>query len=92
MAINWQVRKDGKLLTLNEFDELMCEVQEIEVNKDKYCALYQIMTTSFIGMAVHNKTLFEVLDEDYGQEQWYIDFKEQLEEFFKDIEITVWRD
>jgi len=91
MAIYYQVYMNEELLTLNQLDELLCEVQEVEVDKKEYCDLYNIITGAFIGMEMSGKNLFDELDESYANREWYRKDRDSLVNLFKSLTIKTWR-
>jgi len=91
MAIYYQVYKNEELLTLNQLDELLCEVQEVEVDKKEYCDLYNIITSAFIGMEMSGKNLFDELDKSYANREWYRKDRDSLVNLFKSLTIKTWR-
>ena len=93
MAICYQVtREDGTPVTLNKLDEMLCEISKVEVDNVKYCGLFSCITTSFIGMELHGKTLVEELEADYKESAWLKKDLPKIVEMFEHLTIKTWRE
>lgn len=61
MAIAYQIIKDDKTLTLNELDEICCQLSGVPVQKDEYSKLF----LAYTAMALH---LYDKESEELNQE------------------------
>jgi len=96
MAVEYGFKVNGKDISLNKADQLLCDYQGIEYSNSKYCNAYLLLLDLTIPMVTHN---ISVIDKNFNFDVEWIrsalqgdigEVKAIIEDL--DLEIYAWRD